>query len=99
MRLLYFFDFVEFVTFEQKSHLFCRTCSSKNAENEKNTKKLLTKFSFSGKIYKLPQESRCRSFLKREKNLKKVEKTFKKGIDKRERVWYNNQAVAQSDGE
>ena len=33
---------------------------------------------------------------KREKNLKKVEKTFKKGIDKRERVWYNNQAVAQS---
>ncbi|MBQ9797811.1 MAG: hypothetical protein IJW50_08840 [Clostridia bacterium] len=29
------------------------------------------------------------------KNLKKVEKTFKKGIDKRERMWYNIKAVAK----
>ena len=29
------------------------------------------------------------------KNLKKVEKTFKKGIDKWERMWYNIKAVAK----
>ena len=30
------------------------------------------------------------------KNLKKVEKTFKKGVDKQERMWYNNKVAAQS---
>jgi hypothetical protein len=28
-------------------------------------------------------------------NLKKVEKTFKKGIDKAERKWYNNKVAAR----
>ena len=32
----------------------------------------------------------------REKALKKVEKTFKKGVDKPERMWYNNKVAAQS---
>ena len=30
-----------------------------------------------------------------EKTLKKVEKTFKKGIDKRKRLWYNNKVAAK----
>ena len=30
-----------------------------------------------------------------EKALKKVEKTFKKGIDKRKRMWYNNKVAAK----
>ena len=31
-----------------------------------------------------------------EKNIKKIEKTFKKGIDKRNLMWYNIKVAAQS---
>ena len=33
---------------------------------------------------------------KTSKNLKKTEKSFKKGIDKREKKWYNMQAVVRT---
>ena len=47
-------SFVLFVVFEQKGRRFCRISSINSAEIGKNAKKLLTKFSFGGKIYKLP---------------------------------------------
>ena len=31
-----------------------------------------------------------------EKNIKKIEKTFKKGIDKRDWMWYNNKVAARA---
>ena len=34
-----------------------------------------------------------------EKNLKKVEKTFKKGIDKAKRKWYNTEVAAKAGAE
>ena len=34
-----------------------------------------------------------------EKTLKKVEKTFKKGIDKQEKIWYNERVAVWSGGE
>ena len=37
--------------------------------------------------------------LKTSKNLKKTEKSFKKGIDKREKKWYNMQAVVRTANE
>ena len=33
-----------------------------------------------------------------EKNIKKIEKTFKKGIDKGDLMWYNIKVAAQSGG-
>ena len=46
-------------------------------------------------MYKLTARATSdREPIELEKNLKKVEKTLKKGIDKRERMWYNNKVAA-----
>ena len=56
----------------------------------------MTKFDFSDKMYKLSAREREEDITSLKKLLKKVEKNFQKGIDKRERVWYNNRAVAKA---
>lgn len=67
-------------------------------KSQKLQKRYLTKKDKGGIIDKLSQRGRQRMYRIREpkSSLKKVEKTFKKGIDKGERKWYNRRAVAKS---
>ena len=57
----------------------------------------MTKRGWGGKIGKLSGSGRIKTARKEacQKAKKKFEKSLKKGIDKRERVWYNNKAVAK----
>ena len=59
-------------------------------------KKYLTKEEIGGRILKLSREVLIRKNLK---NFKKVEKKFKKGIDKAKAVWYNTKAAAKKGSE
>jgi hypothetical protein len=56
---------------------------------------VLTNQGVSGIIIKLSTRGR-RPQTALKKTLKKVEKTFKKGIDKQGRMWYNSRAAAKA---
>ena len=70
------------------------TNTQKRGKNEKNQKKGLTKVKESDKIYKLTAKSGKIQYLNHfEKNLKKLEKSFAKGIDKVREIWYNERVA------
>jgi len=70
--------------------------SPKDKKRRKKSKKCLTSSSSYDIIYKLTPKGR-HAFKDRKTSLvKKVEKTFRKGIDKRERKWYNRKVDARA---
>ena len=71
------------------------TNTQKRGKNEKKQKKGLTKVKESDKIYKLTAKSGKIQYPKplRKKTLKKLEKSFAKGIDKVGRIWYNERVA------
>ena len=73
--------------------------SKKNMQKSKKLlKKVLTKGEESGIICKRSDERRKKNTAEAERTSpeKSFLKTFKKGIDKREEMWYNNEVAAKT---